>query len=574
MSRVPPAKPRAAPASPREPVVYTRYWVPAAWVKLGMYVADLDRPWLDTPFMLQGFLVSTPQQVAALQKHCQRVIVDVEASLDELVPAILERGEPFVAEVREVSPHDFGNAWVRPLRAFEGEETASYRKAGGPVGPRVTVTPDESASRGRRGSGPNPAPQGPADGRRVRTASKATARTGDANETPARTSTARPGPGKAGGNGFWGWLRALMGGRTRASRPTVSPRLPPALEREIRAVLPPNARLQDWPERRSTQSEMPRARAAFARGEKELIGVFRELQGGRLPGIESVQRAMSDVVASMIDNPNAMLWVAQLRHNHARSYRHALRVALYLVALGRQLGLPRPHLVELSMVGLLADIGKVRLPSELLDRPGMLTPEEFETVKGHVQSSMDLIAETPGLAEEVRKGIAQHHERMDGSGYPAGLRDTQISIYGRMAAIADCFSALTTHRPYAEPDTPHQAIMRLFDWSPSGLHAPLVEQFVQSIGVFPVGSLVELSSGEAAVVLAHNRVRRLEPRVLLLTTPDKRHLETPVELDLMNQSLDEDQSPVHILRGLPQGAHGLSPRDYYADTAQEQAVAA
>jgi len=107
--------------------------------------------------------------------------------------------------------------------------------------------------------------------------------------------------------------------------------------------------------------------------------------------------------------------------------------------------------------------------------------------------------------------------------------------------------------------------MSLYQWAGTSFHEPLVEQFVQGVGVFPVGSLVELSSGEVAVVLAQNRVRRLEPRVLLLTAPDKRPLPAPVEKNLMQQARDNDSTPLRIVRGLPSGAYGLKLRDYYAD---------
>ena len=572
MSTATRAKPRPAPAPSGAPVVHTRYWVPAGWVRLGMYVADLDRPWLDTPFMLQGFLASTPREIEALQQHCQRVVVDVASSLPEVVAQVLERGEPFLEERPEIAEDHFENASIRrPKRSPDvdhppAEDQAPDRPKAPALAPPAPRTQEGRALR-RAFAPPGAGPPKPLAGPK-RFAHGPAPRNATAGAVP-KTASGRPSAQGQRSAGFLDWLRSLFGPWRRgpAPRSAAGPRLPAPLAAEIRATLPPDARLHRYPERRSAQAELPRARAAFARGEKELIGMFRDLQGGRLQSIEPVHKAMTDVVASMIDNPNAMLWVAHLRNNHARSYRHALRVALYVVALGRQLGFPRTQLVELAMVGLLADIGNVKVPSELLDRRGMLAPEEFEVVKAHVDHSLSLFAETAGLSEAVRKGIAQHHERMDGSGYPQGLKGTEIGIYGRMAAIADCFAALTSQRPHVDPVTPHQAILNLFDWSRTGFHPPLVEQFVQSIGVFPVGSMVELSSGEVAVVLAHNRVRRLEPRVLLLTAPDKQHLATPLELDLMNQREEPERARVHILKGLPQGAHGLSPRDYYADAA-------
>ena len=131
-----------------------------------------------------------------------------------------------------------------------------------------------------------------------------------------------------------------------------------------------------------------------------------------------------------------------------------------------------------------------------------------------------------------------------------------------MAAIADSFAALITPRAYANPSAPQDALMNLYEWAGSSFHEPLVEQFVQAVGVFPVGSLVELSSGEIAIVVAHNRVRRLEPRVLVLTWPDKAPLAEPIERDLL-AAQRSGNGRLRIIRGLPSAAYGLKLRDYY-----------
>ena len=268
------------------------------------------------------------------------------------------------------------------------------------------------------------------------------------------------------------------------------------------------------------------------------------------------------MVSSMVDNPDALLWVGRLREEDVSTYNHGVKVALYLIALGRQLGFPKRELGQLGMIGMLADVGKIRLPRALLDKPGMLTSAEYGMIKEHVRLGLDALREAGGLPDEVELGIAQHHERLDGSGYPKGLKGNDISIYGRMAAIADSFAALITPRAYANPSAPQDALMNLYEWAGSSFHEPLVEQFVQAVGVFPVGSLVELSSGEIAIVVAHNRVRRLEPRVLVLTWPDKAPLAEPIERDLL-AAQRSGNGRLRIIRGLPSGAYGLKLRDFY-----------
>ena len=276
---------------------------------------------------------------------------------------------------------------------------------------------------------------------------------------------------------------------------------------------------------------------------------------------------VDDMVASMIDNPDAMLWVGRLREEDIDAYNHSIKVTIHLIALGRHLGFPAAELSHLGLIGMLADVGKLKLPRSVLDKPGALTPAEFGRVKEHVTLGLEALRAAGDLPPTVEIGIAQHHERMDGSGYPAGLSGHEISLYGRMAGIADSFAALTSARVYANALSPQEALLALYETAGTGLHEALVEQFVQAVGVFPVGSLVELSTGEVAIVVSHNRVRRLEPRVLVLTAPDRTPLAQPRDLDLLGRGRD-DGPRVRIVRGLPAGAFGLKAREYYVAGAQ------
>ena len=191
-------------------------------------------------------------------------------------------------------------------------------------------------------------------------------------------------------------------------------------------------------------------------------------------------------------------------------------------------------------------------------------------MKEHVDLAMEVLANGPKLPDAVTAGIAQHHERIDGSGYPKGLKGSEIGIYGKMAAIADSFAALITPRAYANASAPQDALMNLYEWSGTSFHEPMVEQFVQAIGVFPVGSMIELTTGEVGVVVAHNRIRRLEPKVLVLSNPDKSPLAQPLERDLFKEGKAKGSKPLRITRGLPSGAYGFKLRDYYLDEIAKQ----
>jgi putative nucleotidyltransferase with HDIG domain len=255
------------------------------------------------------------------------------------------------------------------------------------------------------------------------------------------------------------------------------------------------------------------------------------------------------------------MWVARLREQDITTYGHSLQVAVYLTAFGRQLGFPKPQLAMLGQVGLLLDIGKIRLPRELLEKQGRLSDKEFDAAKSHVRHGLEILADSEFEAAVI-EGIAQHHERMNGSGYPEGLFGDDISIFGRMAGIVDCFVALTNHRPYAAAVSSYEALRNIAAWGGDFFHEPLVQQFVSSVGVFPVGSLIELSTGEVAIVVEHSKVRRLKPRVLVVTGPDKTPAPHPSLLDLLyDPKMGEDA--VFIKRGLASGAYGLDLRDFY-----------
>ena len=512
-----------------------RYQIASRHLQFGMFVAELDRPWLDTPFLLQGFLADSQVEIDTLRRICGYVYVDLELSNPEVADAIRR------SEMRESDPPPARVAGTRPV----------------PAAAATTATPVTAAARH----------DPPAPGRSAQRVYRTRSDVRISSGTRARfrqlvraTAVAPHAPsGQAGVVGrALDWLRRSL----RGDRVRTSPRKAAAARDAIQAWLPPGVVLTRYEEARPVEQELPRARQAFRRGEDVMKSLVADVRIGKLPQVAEVSSAVDDMIDSIVDNPDALMWVGRLRNEDIDSYHHGVNVALYLLALGRQLGFPRQELSHLGLIGMLADVGKIRLPRALLDKPGMLSPAEFGLIKEHVRLGLEALADSGALPPEVVQGIAQHHERLDGSGYPKGLRDEDISLYGRMAAIADSFAALITPRAYANASSPQDAMMNLYEWSGSSFHEALVEQFVQAVGVFPVGSMVELSNGEVAVVVAHNRVRRLEPRVLVLTTPEKAPLSAPIERDLLALGRGA-AGRLRIVRGLPAGAYGLTRRDYY-----------
>lgn len=507
-----------------EAVPAMRYQIPASSLQRGMYVAELDRPWLDTPFLLQGFRVDSQIELDTLRRFCRYVYVDPERSdvgLAEAIRSAELSDDPF-ERPSEAGAHE-------PLRFDDVLDDPAPRRERPPR--PVRIRSDVKISNRTR--------------ERFRQFIKASAVATDAPATrSSRLARAID------------WLRGRLGDDSGTSGTHASLA---RVRDAIRAQLAPEARLRRYADRASIADELPRARAAWASASRQLRAIADCVRERRAPDTFEFGHAIDEVVDSMIDNPDALMWVARLDENEHDANSHGLRVALYLVSLGRHLGLPRRELAHLAAIGMLADVGKALLPQALLEKPGMLTPAEHNVVKEHVRLGLEALRRDMRLPRPVEEAIAQHHERLDGSGYPKGLRGEEIGLHGRMAAIADCFAALVAIRAYANASAPQDALMNLYEWADASFDEALIEQFVQAIGLFPVGSLVELSTGEVAVVLAHNRVHRLEPRVMVLAGPDKSPVAAPFERDLRATAKDREHGQVRIVRGLADGAYGLCP---------------
>jgi HD-GYP domain-containing protein (c-di-GMP phosphodiesterase class II) len=285
--------------------------------------------------------------------------------------------------------------------------------------------------------------------------------------------------------------------------------------------------------------------------------------GGVLDGKE-IKESVTRLTDSVVRNPDALLLVTRLREKSAQVHARALQVSIYLMVFGRFLELAREELELLGLLGLLQDVGKTKLPAGLLEKSTPLTPEENELAKQHVEFSAEILRATPGIHPRLPALVTLHHERQDGTGYPRGLKGDQIGLYGSMAAIADSFDALTATRPYAEALSPSSALSFLYKERGSGFHAELVEQFIQCVGVFPVGSVVELNSGEIGIVITQNLVRRLKPRVMVVLDPQGHTLRPHKILDLDKDPKVKPDEPYRIRRTMEQTKLQVDPREFFA----------
>lgn len=322
-------------------------------------------------------------------------------------------------------------------------------------------------------------------------------------------------------------------------------------------------RRTEWPVQVAFDAELREAGSAHAALEGAIAEVMADLQQGRRLNLERLQAGVDAMVDSILRNPSAFVWLKEMKRRDAYAYQHAMGCAIWAANFGRHLGLERAELQTLALGGLLSDVGKTRLPGDLLARTGPLTLAEAELVRQHVQHSLEIAAHTPGLSPQIVEIIATHHERHDGSGYPHGLKGGQIPIFGRIMGVVDSYDAMTSVRPYAKSRSPHESVNELYQQRGRLFQAELVEQFIQNCGIYPTGTLVELSNGQVAVITDVHSLKRLRPRVMLLLDADKLPLEQFRQLDLGEVEHDDEGQPLTVTRGLPAGAYGLDPVELF-----------
>jgi putative nucleotidyltransferase with HDIG domain len=408
------------------------------YLEVGMYVAELDRPWLGTPFLFQGFEISAHEEVEELKRYCKFVYIDI---------------------------------------------------------PDVHVGPPEQ----------------------------------------------RPRP------------------RTSPLRETlVSPEAEQRIARDFLKIINQPRSEPVYTDQRVLEQELPEAREHYAVARTLVYQVLDDVRIGKNLDSLRAKRVVGELTESVIRNPDALTCFIQLRKKDEYTALHSLRVCILALAFGRHLGLDRDTLQLLGLGALLHDIGKLKVPLEILNKPGTLTEYEFTLMKSHVPHGVKILDGMPGIPAPALEVVQGHHERYSGTGYIAGLKGEEIALFGMIGGIVDCYDAITSDRAYRTGMSAHTALKQMYGWRGRDFHPKLVEQFIQCMGIYPIGSVVELNTGEVGVVVTMNRVRRLKPRVTLVLNANCTPYSKPVTVDLMTHKTT-DGRPCEIDRVLEPGVYGIDP---------------
>jgi len=258
------------------------------------------------------------------------------------------------------------------------------------------------------------------------------------------------------------------------------------------------------PKRVTALEEIGKAKVAFAMAGEFITDMMVNVKMGQHIELEQVNPVINKLSQSILRNPNALLGLSRIRSMDVYTFEHSVSFSVLMMAFAKSMGLSEKIICEVGIGGLLHDIGKTLTPDEILNKPGKLTDEEFVIMKEHVVHSRKILEKTKGLSQISMDIAAQHHEKYDGNGYPLGLAGDQISRYGQMSAIVDVYDALTADRCYHAGKEPSEVLKLLVKWGGTHFNPSLVREFIQSVGIYPPGSLVMLSNQHLARVIDIN----------------------------------------------------------------------
>jgi putative nucleotidyltransferase with HDIG domain len=392
---------------------------------IGMYVSDLDRPWLETPFIFQGFPISTQEEIATLKRYCKYVYIDTEQSRARAGSAV-----PFAS-----SPHQFE---TRQLNYIQ---------------PSVTAHRHEQVS---------------------------------------------------------------------------------------------------------FDSELKQAATVYSKSKEYINAVFADARLGRSIDPSEARDHATRVVDSVIKNENALVWLTQLKNRDEYTVQHSINVCVLSVLFGHHLGLGQHDLRELGFGALLHDIGKMRIPQHILNKLDKLTDDEMELMKQHPEFGYQILKSASNVSESAIDIARSHHERIDGSGYPRKMAGDSISLFSKLVSIVDVYDAITSDRVYHMGISPHEALNLMYGWAPRSFNGELLQEFIRCLGIYPIGSIVELDSGEVGVVMTVNRTRLMRPVLTLVLDREKKPLPSRKLLNL--ELLERSGTSLGIRRILGSNAHGINVR--------------
>jgi putative nucleotidyltransferase with HDIG domain len=308
--------------------------------------------------------------------------------------------------------------------------------------------------------------------------------------------------------------------------------------------------------------EMVNARTSYDAARDLAKDIMSGIRMGRTIDMHQARAVVDDCVESVLRNGDALLLLTKLKDQHAYTAEHCLNVCILAATFARHLGLLEDEIRKLALCGLLHDIGKSRVPAVILEKPSSLTPEEFRLVQDHAVFGRDILMGVSKVDHATVDVAYNHHERMDGSGYPRGIKSSQIPYFAKVIAVCDTYDAITSNRIYDKGRASMEALDIIHRGKGGQFDEELAKEFIRCIGIYPPGSIVVLSGGEVGIVIASNPKNKLRPQVLLVRDQNKAKREKYRMIDLIVNPTDPEGNVYNLVKEVPDGTYGVDLKTF------------
>lgn len=269
-----------------------------------------------------------------------------------------------------------------------------------------------------------------------------------------------------------------------------------------------------------------KGRKIFFEGIETISKVMQDAKSGEKINVKGLQKIVHLMIDNIFLDKAVLQGLTTIKNYDTYTYNHSVNVAIFCLALGAELSLNRAQLSSLGIAAILHDVGKVKIPTRITQKPGLLTEEEWKIVRNHPFESVKILSDIGGIDDLAMVVAFEHHMGYDLSGYPKVEAPRDLHIFSRIVCIADFYDATTTFRIYHKPILPDKAVSLIIKKSGSYFDPLFVKVFINMIGVFPIGTLVRLNTGEIAVVYRGNKNDLLRPKVIVVEPGDHNPVET------------------------------------------------
>lgn len=278
------------------------------------------------------------------------------------------------------------------------------------------------------------------------------------------------------------------------------------------------------------------AKFLYSKTLHQIVSMLDNVRLGNSVDTECARSMVSEMISVVSRHPSTMIWLTYLKHTDDHTSAHSINVCIIALSFGHWLGLSKEKLQSLGIGAILHDIGKMKVPATILQKPGKLTDEEYKHAQRHPSLGYEALRNQPYMDEDVLDIVLHHHERQNGNGYPDALQQEQIRYLTRLVGLVDVYEAMGSDNFWRKAISPQQVLKQLYEQAIDLFGKEMVEQFIQCLGIFPIGCMVELETGEVAIVMAANEKSKLRPSILLVLDEHKQVIETRKVLNLANPS--------------------------------------